>query len=71
MILKKLPLDSMFNLVKEHHKKFVELNKLVPRTKNKNKKKEILIIVGEIYNKFYDIYKSKYAKFIDTLSAKN
>ena len=71
MILKKLPLDSMFNLVKEHHKKFVELNKLVPRTKDKNKKKEILIIVGEIYNKFYDIYKSKYAKFIDTLSAKN
>ena len=71
MILKKLPLDSMFNLVKEHHKKFVELNKLVPRTKDKNKKKEILIIVGEIYNKFYDIYKSKYAQFIDTLSAKN
>ena len=69
--IKKLPLNSMFNLMKEHHKKFAELNKLVPRTKdNKNKKKkEVLIIVSEIYNKLYDIYKSKYGKYIDTLSA--
>ena len=32
--IKKLSLDSMFNLMKDHHKKFVELNKLVPRTKD-------------------------------------
>ena len=38
--IKKLPLDSMYNLMKDHHKKIVELNKLVPRRKdNKNKKK--------------------------------
>ena len=37
--IKKLPFDSMYNLMKDHHKKIVELNKLVPRTKdNKNKK---------------------------------
>ena len=60
----------MFTLMKDHHKKFVELKKLVPSTKdNKNKKKEVLIIVSEIYNKLYDIYKSKYGKYIDTLSA--
>ena len=34
-------------------------------------KKEVLIIVSEIYNKLYDIYKSKYGKNIDTLSSKN
>ena len=62
----------MFTPMKDHHKKFVELKKLVPSTKdNKNKKKEVLIIVSEIYNKLYDICKSKYGKNIDTLSAKN
>ena len=32
--IKKLSLDSMFDLMKDHHKKFVELNKLVPQTKD-------------------------------------
>ena len=37
--IKKLSLDFMFNLMREHHKNIVELNKLVPRTEyNKNKK---------------------------------
>ena len=58
--------------MKDHHKKFVELNKLVPRTKNnKNKKKRSWIIVSKIYNELYDIYESKYNKNIDRLSAKN
>ena len=31
----------------------------------------MLTIVGDIYNELYDIYKSKYNKKIDRLSAKN
>ena len=65
--IKKLSLDSMFNLMREHHKKFVELNKLVPRTEyNKNKKKEVLIIVSEIYNELHYMYKNKYNKKTDS-----
>ena len=42
--------------MKDHHKKFVELNKLVPRTKdNKNKRLEVLIHVGNIYDEWYYI----------------
>ena len=40
--IKKLSLDSMFNLMREHHKKFTKLKNVVPRTeytKNKKKKK--------------------------------
>ena len=70
--IKKLSLDSMFNLMRVHHKKFVELNKLVPQTEyNKNKKKEVLIIVSEIYNELHYMYKNKYNKKTDRLSAKN
>ena len=70
--IKKLPLDSMFNVMKDHHKKFVELNKLVPRTKdNKNKRLEVLIHAGDIYDKLHYIYQNKYDKKIDRLSAKN
>ena len=62
----------MFNLMRVHHKKFVELNKLVPQTEyNKNKKKEVLIIVSEIYNELHYMYKNKYNKKTDRLSAKN
>ena len=35
--IKKLSLDSMFNLMKEHHKKFNSLNKLKTRTKDNKK----------------------------------
>ena len=61
--IKKLLLDSMYNLMKDHHKTFVELNKLVPRTKdNKNKRLEVLIHVGNIYDELYYIYKSNTSK---------
>ena len=70
--IKKLSLDSMFNLMKEYHKKFNKLNNLKTRTKNNEKRKqEVLTNVGDIYNEFYDIYKSKYNKKIDRLSAIN
>ena len=70
--IKKLSLDSMFNIMKEYHKKFSKLNNLKTRTKdNKKRKQEVLTNVGDIYNEFYDIYKIKYNKKIDRLSAKN
>ena len=62
----------MFNLMKEHHKKINSLNKLKPQKENNEKRKqEVLINVGGIYNKLHDIYKSKYSKKIDKLSAKD
>ena len=70
--IKKLSLDSMFNLMKDHHKNFNSLNKLKPRKENNEKRKqEVLTNVGDIYNKLYDVYKSKYSKEIDKLSAKD
>ena len=59
MILKNCH-SILFNLMKEHHKKFNSLIKLKPRTKdNKEKRLEVLIHVSNIYNKFYNTYKSK------------
>ena len=70
--IKKLSLNSIFNLMKKHRKKFNSLNNLKTRTKdNEKRKKEVLTNVGDIYNELYDIYKSKYSKKIDKLSAKN
>ena len=70
--IKKLSLDSMFNLMREYHKKFTSLNNLVPRTENNKKlKQEVLINAGDIYNALYDIYKNKYNKKINSLSTKN
>ena len=61
--IKKLPLDLMFNLMKEHYKKLNSLINLKPRTRdNKNKRLEVMIHVGNIYNKLYNIYRSKYYK---------
>ena len=37
----------------------------------KKRKQEVLTNVGDIYNKLYDVYKSKYSKKIDKLSAKD
>ena len=37
--IKKLSLDSMFNVMKEHHKKFTSLKNLAPRSEN-NKKQQ-------------------------------
>ena len=66
--IKKLPLDPMFNLMKVHN----TLINLKPRTRyNKNKRLEVIIHAGDIYNKLYNIYRSKYNKKIDSLSAKN
>ena len=62
----------MFNLMKDHHKKLNSLIHLKPRSReNKSKRLEVLIHAGDIYNKLYNIYKSKYNKQIDSLSAKN
>ena len=67
--IKKLPLDLMFNLMKDHHKKFISLINLKPRSKeNKNKRFEVIVHAGNICNKLYNIYKSKYYKKIDSLS---
>ena len=61
----------MFNLMKEYHKKFNSLNNLKTRTKdNEKRKQEVLTNVGDIYNEFYDIYKSKYKKKIKFESKK-
>ena len=58
--------------MKEHHQKFYSLNKFKPQKENNEKRKqEVLTNVGDIYNKLYDIYKSKYNKKIDKLTAKN
>ena len=70
--IKKLSLDSMFNLMKDHHKKLNSLINLKPPTRdNKNKRLEAIIHAGNIYNELYNIYRSKYNKKIDSLSAKN
>ena len=62
----------MYNLMKDHHKKFTELNKLVPRTEhNINKKKKVLINAENLYNELYYIYKNKYNKKINNLDIKN
>ena len=62
----------MFNLMKDHHKKLNSLIDLKPRSReNKNKRLEVIMSAGNIYSKLYDIYRSKYNKEIDSLSAKN
>ena len=61
--IKKLSLNSMFNLMREYHKKFTSLKNLVPRTKNnKELKQEVLINAGDIYNELHYIYKNKTIK---------
>ena len=55
--------DSMFNLMEKYHKKFNNLSNLKPQTKDtKNKRLEVLIHVGGIYNELHYIYKNKYDK---------
>ena len=70
--IKKLSLDSMFNLMREYHKKFTSLNNLVPQTENNKKlKQEVLINAGDIYNELYHIYKNKHNKKINSLDTRN
>ena len=55
-----------------YHKKFTSLNNLTPRTENKEKlKEEMLINAGDIYNELYYIYKNKYNKKINSLDTQN
>ena len=70
--IKKLSLDSMFNIMKEYHKKFNSLNNLKTRTKdNEKRKQEVLTNVGGIYNRLYYIYKNKYNQKLNSLDAEN
>ena len=70
--IKKVPLDSMFSIMKDYHKKFSSLNKLKPQKENnKKRKQEVLTNVGDIYNELYDIDRNKYNKKINSLDAKN
>ena len=69
--IKTLSLDSMFNIMKEYHKKFNKLNNLKTRAEDNEKRKKVLTNVGDIYNELYDIYNRKYKKKIDRLSTKN
>ena len=58
--------------LKEYHKKFNSLDKLKPHKENTKKgKQEVLTNVGDIYNELSDVFKSKYSKKIDKLSAKD
>ena len=62
----------MFNLMRKHHKKFISLKNLTPRTENNKKlKKEVLINAGDLYNSLHYIYKNKYNKKINSLTTKN
>ena len=61
--IKNFSLDSMFNIIKEYHKKFSSLNKFKSQNENnKKRKQEVLTNVGDIYNELYDIYKNKCSK---------
>ena len=52
--------------MKMYHKNFTSLNNLTPRTENKEKlKQEVLINAANIYNELYYIYKNKYNKKIN------
>ena len=61
--IKKITLDSMFNLMREYQIKFTSLNDLIPRTENnKELQHEVVTNAGDIYNELYYIYKNKYNK---------
>ena len=58
--------------MKEYHKLFNSLNNLkLRKIANKKKGLDVLIHVGYIYSKFYNIYRSKYNRKIDRLSVEN
>ena len=62
----------MFIQMKEYELKYDKLDNLKARIEsNKKRKKEVLTNVSDIYNELYYIYKNKYNKKIDTLSAEN
>ena len=56
--IKKLQLNLVFSLMKDHHKKLNSLINPKLRTRiNKNKRLEVIIYAGNIYNELYNIYK--------------
>ena len=70
--IKKMSLDSMFNLMRKYHKKFINLKNLTPGTENNKKlKQEKLIDAGDLYNSLYYIYKNKYNKKTNSLDTEN
>ena len=70
--IKKLSLDSMFNLMRKHHKKIISLKNVTLLTENNKKlKQEVLINAGGLYNSLYYIYKNKYNKKVNSLDTEN
>ena len=70
--IKKLPFDSMFNLMKEHHKKLNDLINLRPQSReNRGKRFEVIVHAGNIYIKLYNIYRCKYYKKKKKFECKN
>ena len=62
----------MFSQMREYQQKFNKLDYLKTRTENnKRRKQRVLAYVSDIYNELYYIYKNKYNKKRDTLSAEN
>ena len=62
----------MFSQMREYQQKFNKLDYLKTRTENnKRRKQRVLAYVNDIYNELYYIYKNKYNKKRDTLSAEN
>ena len=62
----------MFSQMREYQQKFNKLDYLKTRTENnKRRKQRVLAYVSDIYNELYYIYKNKYNKLRDALSAEN
>ena len=62
----------MFSQMREYQQKLNKLDYLKTRTENnKRRKQRVLAYVSDIYNELYYIYKNKYNKKRDTLSAEN
>ena len=58
--------------MREYQQKFNKLDYLKTRTENnKRRKQRVLAYVSDIYNELYYIYKNKYNKKRDALSAEN
>ena len=71
-ILRRLKNYHSVLCLKEYKQKYDKLDNLKARIEsNKKRKKEVLTNVSDIYNELYYIYKNKYNKKIDTLSAEN
>ena len=62
----------MHKKMKDFHKKFTKLKKVIPQTEaNKNLKEKVLDNVGDLFNELYYIYKDKYNEEINSLDMEN